>query len=125
PGVGVIVVGDVAHVAVDVVLAELGGRDLTQSLPHVGHVLGRRRGAVPAPDHHRHLADLALRDPADVVLVKPRRQFLGPRQIASVDLDQTGAHERQGYPRYAQTVPTWHPAAPRPGEGTHDRIEFW
>src|SRR6266481_5414822 len=98
PGVGVVVVGDVAHVTVDVILAELGRRDLTQPLAHVGQVLGRRLRAVPAPDDHRHLADLALRDPADVVLVKPRRQLLGPAQIAALDFDEAVfAHEAIGY----------------------------
>ena len=42
PRVGVVVVGDVAHVTVDVVFAELGRRHLAQALAHVGHVLGRR-----------------------------------------------------------------------------------
>jgi hypothetical protein len=36
--VGVPVVGDVPHVVVHVELAQLGGRDLPQALPHVRHV---------------------------------------------------------------------------------------
>src|SRR2546422_10801697 len=44
-------------------------------------LLGRLDPVAP-PDHHGRLADLALGDPADLVLVKPRRDPLGPAQHA-------------------------------------------
>src|SRR3546814_8322456 len=73
PGVGVVVVRDVAHVVAEVVAVE----DVTSHPRELGvHVLHRRVvgvDAVPAPHHHRGVAALALRDPADVVLVEPVR----------------------------------------------------
>jgi len=45
PAVGVVVVGDIAHVVVDVTLADLLGRDLAQALVHVGEMLAG--GSVP------------------------------------------------------------------------------
>src|SRR3546814_11244973 len=53
--------------------------DVTSHPRELGvHVLhGRVVGVdpVPAPHHHRGVADLALRDPADVVLVEPVRDL--------------------------------------------------
>jgi hypothetical protein len=49
----------------------------------VRDVLGRRRDAVVAPDHHRHRAQLAFGDPADLVLVVPGRDPLGPAEVAA------------------------------------------
>ena len=81
-GRGVIVVGNVAHVVVDVVLeGEVLLNNECQALVHVGELVGRRLGAVAAPDDHRRRADLALRDPADLVLVEPGRD---PRRLAEV-----------------------------------------
>ena len=45
----------------------------------------RRLDAVPAPHDHRDRADLALGDPADVVLVEPRRDPRRFAQITAVD----------------------------------------
>ncbi len=91
PAVGVVVVGDVAHVVVDVALAaENAGGDLAQQRVHVGHVLGGRLGAVVAPHHHGHVADVALGDPADVVLVVPGRDPGRPAQVASADASEGG-----------------------------------
>src|SRR5262249_25155965 len=66
----------------DVDVAELRLRDLAQSRVHVAQVLGRRRDPVRAPDDHRHLADLALGDPADLVLVIPGRDASGLAEVA-------------------------------------------
>ncbi len=72
--VRVIVVRDIAHVIVDVVVEREVRRDHHGELfVHVRELIGRRVHAVPAPYDHRRGADLALRDPADVVLVEPRR----------------------------------------------------
>src|SRR2546426_12574314 len=49
---------------------------------HVREMLGWRLHAVPPPDHHRGLADLALGDPADLVLVEPWGDALRPAQHA-------------------------------------------
>src|SRR5690348_13036009 len=91
PAVGVVVVGDVAHVIVDVALAaEHAGGDLPQQGVHVALVLGGWLGAVVAPHHHGHVADVALRDPADVVLVVPGRDLRRPAQVASADAGEGG-----------------------------------
>jgi enoyl-CoA hydratase/carnithine racemase len=45
--------------------------DLAQAGMHMLERLGRRLNAMLAPDHHRHCADFALGDPAQVVLVVP------------------------------------------------------
>src|SRR5262249_32985431 len=55
-GMSVIVVGDVAHVVVDVVLdGELFGRDSRQLLVHVRQMTGGRLGTMETPNHHRHV----------------------------------------------------------------------
>src|SRR6266850_1581054 len=106
PAVGVVVVGDVAHVVVDVALADLLGRYLAQARVHVGEVLGGRLGAVVAPDHHGHRADLTLGDPADVVFVEPRGDARGATEIAAGDLGEGGFH---GAERPAATLPPERP----------------
>ena len=85
--VRVVVVGDVAHVVVDVVLEfEVLRDDAGQPRVHVRELVGRRGDSVPAPDDHRDGADLAFGDPADVVLVEPRRDPRGFAQITAVHL---------------------------------------
>src|SRR5579863_1856048 len=66
PCVGVVVVRDVADVVVDsvgVLPEPLVGDRPQRTVQPLEH-LSRRRGVVRAPDHHRHLADLAVGDPA-------------------------------------------------------------
>src|SRR3954447_17940703 len=63
--VRVVVVGDVAHVVVDVVLElEVLGHDGREPPVHVLEMVGRRFHAVEAPHHYRHRADLTFGDPA-------------------------------------------------------------
>jgi hypothetical protein len=45
-------------------------------------------GAVKAPNDHRDLADITLGDPADIVLVVPRRDARGAAEVAAFDLDE-------------------------------------
>ncbi len=81
--VSVVVVGDVAHVVVDVVLVgEVLGDDGGEALVHVGELGGGRLGPVAAPHHHRGRADLTLGDPADLVLVEPGRDPGGLAEVA-------------------------------------------
>src|SRR5882724_899321 len=84
------VVGDVAHVTVHPELAEPCRGDLAQFLAHVRHVSFGRRGAVEAPHDHWRLADLALGDPADVVLEEPRRHLQSLAKVAVLDLGELG-----------------------------------
>src|SRR2546428_664775 len=88
--VGVPVVRDVPHVVVHPELPELLRGDFRQTLAHVRDVLVGGRGPVIPPDHHGHLADLALRDPADLVLVIPRGDPRGTAEIAAVDAGEPG-----------------------------------
>src|SRR5436309_15510530 len=81
-GVRVPVSRDVPHVPVQPVLAQLPLCHVLQMRQHVREMLVRRVHPVAPPDHHGCLADLALGDPADLVLVKPRRDPLGPAQHA-------------------------------------------
>ena len=60
---------------------------------HVGEVVRRRVDAVPAPHHHRRVADLALGDPAHVVLVEPVGDLGGLAEVAVVGLLAVG-HRR-------------------------------
>src|SRR5215472_15019442 len=98
PRVRVVVVGNVAHVVVHVVLAHLGESHVVQAGPHVLEVFGRGRGAVPTPDHHGHVAYVALGDPADVVLVVPGRHALGAAEIAVVHAPALVGHGHQRSP---------------------------
>src|SRR5438477_3451948 len=91
PGVRMPVVRDVAHVTVQPVFADLALCHVFQMREHVREMLIGRIDPVPAPDDHRRLADLALGDPADLVVVEPRRDPLGPAQ-----------HALGGHPRRAQ-----------------------
>src|SRR5437879_12274153 len=56
---------------------------------HVREMLGWRLHAVPPPDYHRGLADLALGDPADLVLVEPGGDALRPAQHALLSHSET------------------------------------
>jgi len=80
---GVIVVGDVAHVVVDVMLElEMHRHHHLELRMHVClHVIGRR-GIVFTPHHHRHCADLAFGNPTHVVLMEPWRDSGGFAEIA-------------------------------------------
>src|SRR5579872_7401399 len=86
PRVRVVVVRDVAHVVVDVVASDaeplVGDRAECGEQPVAD--LRRRSGGMDAPDHHRHLAQLAVRDPAVLVLVVPPRPPRGLAQLAAV-----------------------------------------
>ncbi len=81
-------------------LAEHVGAHACQVRPPCGPGVGRRLGAVPAPDDHRGGADLALRDPADVVLVEPRRDAGRLAEVAARVLGEAaravGRHRRTG-----------------------------
>src|SRR5712692_10060681 len=59
-----------------------------------------------APDDHRHLADLAFGDPADLVLVVPGGQAGRPAEIAAVHSRETA----QGFAAGAHD-----PTPPQPG----------
>src|SRR5207253_6877729 len=69
------VVGYLAHDGIDVeaALAEPVDADALQDPKHVGPFLLGGLRAVALPHDHRHHADLAVRDPAHVVFVVPRR----------------------------------------------------
>ena len=88
--VRVVVVGDVAHVVVDVVLErEVLAHDRGQTGVHVREGRFRWRHAMVTPHHHRYRTDLAFRDPTDVVFVEPGRDA---RRLAEVAvLDRPGA----------------------------------
>src|SRR5690606_7906656 len=118
-GVGVPVVGDVAHVVVDVVAVEDTVGHLGQPPRHVVAVLVGDVGAVPAPHHHGRRADLAVGDPAHVVLVIPGGDALGPAEGAAVD-SVSGSHDGQAYRRVVDRRPAsvrssaWLPDPPAP-----------
>jgi hypothetical protein len=80
--VGVVVVGDVAHVVIDVVLViEVGTYDKGETFVEHGlHLMGRL-GIVLLPDDHRDCADLALGDPALIILVEPLGEASGFTEI--------------------------------------------
>src|SRR5690349_2688412 len=78
------VVRDVPHVPVEPMIADLPLCHVLQMPQHVGEMLVRRLHAVLPPDDHRGLTDLALGDPADLVLVKPWRDAFGLAQHAVV-----------------------------------------
>ena len=120
-GVGVVVVGDVAHVVVDVVAVEHRGGDAGELAVHVGEVVRRRVDAVPAPHDHRRVADLALGDPAHVVLVEPVGDLGGLAQVAAVGLLAPG-HPRiiaplRSEPMDSQYAGTGYLALPEGGAG--------
>ncbi len=81
---GVVVVGDVAHVIVKGPLprTQLAVGDVGEPVAKpLAHVTGWG-GVVHAPDHHGHEADLAVTDPAVVVLEVARRDDGGLAEIA-------------------------------------------
>ena len=94
--VGVIVVGNIPHVIVHIDLAELAGRDLAEPLVHVRQMLRGRLRAVEAPDHHRHVAHIALGDPANIILVVPGRDAGCSTEIAVVDFRERGRFDGHG-----------------------------
>src|SRR5436190_18214925 len=72
--VRVVVVRDVAHVVVHVVVeGEVLTYDHREPVVQLALHMLRRIRVVAPPHDHRHRADLALRDPAELVLVEPRR----------------------------------------------------
>src|SRR5437667_12739106 len=77
PRVGVPVIGNVPHVLIHPVLADLLVRHVLEMREHVQEMLGGRVHAVLPPDHHRALADLTPGDPADLVLVEPAGDAAG------------------------------------------------
>ena len=81
----VVVVGNIAHVVVDGPVAgpELAVRDNRQSRVELALDLDGRRVDVRPPHHHRHQADFAVSDPAEVVVKVSRRQRRGFTEIAS------------------------------------------
>ena len=81
----VIVIGDVAHVVVEIELAEPIERDLLDALMHMSQMLDGRLGAVEAPHDHRHFADVTLGYPTDVILVIPGRDAGGLAEITPLD----------------------------------------
>jgi len=94
-----VVVGDIAHVIVDVDLPELTSRDLEETLVHVGQMLDGWLRPMVSPHHHRHVADIALRDPANVVFVVPRGDAGCATEITPVDLGEGGLGSCHGDPR--------------------------
>lgn len=84
------VVRNLPHVVVDdPAVTESIRRRVGETGQHVVPVLSWRVHAVPTPHHHRGLADLALGDPADVVLVEPRRYPFRLAQLAIGDPDRS------------------------------------
>lgn len=78
PRVGVVMVGDVAHVVINVVreikmLCD-NGRKL---IMHVGQVIVRRNDTMVSPHHHGRRANLTLRNPTNVVFMEPLCDFGG------------------------------------------------
>ena len=105
---GVVVVRDVAHVVVDVVVeVEVLLDDHREA--SVEHLLHVRRGVgiVDLPHDHRDGADLALRDPAELVLVEPGGDVSGLAEVAVV-----AGHGSRRYRRRAASGPTGPLAVP-------------
>ncbi len=82
---GVVVVGDVAHVVIDRPLTDpeftVGHR--RESFVELSFQILRWRGVVVAPHHHGHEAYLAVRDPAEIVLDVTRRDH---RRLAELTI---------------------------------------
>ncbi len=57
--------------------------NFTQARQHVLHDRWGRRGAVKFPNDHRNAAGFTLGNPADIILIPPRRQPGGSAQIAA------------------------------------------
>ena len=88
--VSMVVVGDVSHVIVDVELAELRRSYFSNPIMHVSQVFDGWLGSMKAPHDHRYRADLALRDPTDVILVIPSSNARGAAEIAAIHLHEGG-----------------------------------
>ena len=86
PRVGVVVVGDVAHVVIDCPLtdAEFTVGHRRETFMELAFKFLRRRGVVVAPHHHGHEADLTVRDPAEFVLDVSRRDHRRLAKFAGV-----------------------------------------
>jgi hypothetical protein len=111
--VRVVVIGDVAHVVVDVMLErEVLGDHHRELVVHVRELIGGRRHAVTAPHNHRDRADLTLRDPADVVLVEPLRDA---RRLAEIAVGVV--YESVGHAWTIRHTPL---PRPTPGRGDSD-----
>ena len=84
------VIGDLSHHLVDgeAAVPETSGRDRSQLSDHVVEDVVRRFDAVLLPHDHRDVADLAVGDPAHVVLVVPRRDA---RRLAQFTARRRGA----------------------------------
>ena len=85
-GVGVEVVGDLAHHGVDdeATLAEHTRGDLGQGGQHALALIGLGRRPVTAPHDHRDVARVAVGHPAQLVLVVPARHARRVAQLAPV-----------------------------------------
>jgi hypothetical protein len=83
-GVGVKVVRNLAHVGVErpVALPENLVCNTAKAREHQLELLRRGFDTMASPYDHRDPADLALGDPADLVLVVPGRKRCGLTQIA-------------------------------------------
>jgi hypothetical protein len=79
----VIMIGDVAHVVVEIELAKPIEGDLRDALMHMSQMLDGWLGAMEAPHNHWHFADVTLGNPADVVLVIPGRDARRATEIAA------------------------------------------
>jgi len=84
----VIVIGDVAHVVVEIELAEPIDSDLPDPLVHVGQMLDWWLGAMEAPHNHWHFADVTFGNPADIIFVIPGRDAGRAAEITPVDLSK-------------------------------------
>ena len=82
----VIVIGDVAHVVVEIELAEPVESDLLDPLVHMGQMVDGWLGPMEAPHDHRYFADVTFGNPTDVILVIPGCDAGGAAEIAPVDL---------------------------------------
>jgi hypothetical protein len=82
----VVMVGDIAHVVVDINRTEVLVRYRTEAPVHVRQGLSWRLDAVLPPDHHRYLTDLTFGDPAYLVLVVPGREVSGLAELAGAGL---------------------------------------
>jgi len=81
-------IGDVAHVVVEIEVAEPIEGDLLDALTHMNQMLDGWLGAVEAPNDHRHFADVTLGYPTDVILVIPGGDAGGATEIAPLDFSK-------------------------------------
>ena len=76
---------------VEIEVAEPIGSDLLDPLVHVGQMLHGWLGAMEAPDDHRYLANVAFRNPTNIILVIPGRDAGGSAEIAPLHVSK-GIH---------------------------------